>query len=325
MGGRLDATNLCRPAVSIITTISRDHTRQLGNRLDQIAAEKAGIIKPHVPVISGVADDPARNVIVEACDRLQAPLLELGREFNYRYRPARIGPAQSTVASVDITTPGGHWENLQLTLVGEHQARNLALATAAIEQLSKQGWDIPVSAVRDGLARLRWPGRIEVVGQAPTVIVDAAHNWEAIAALLRTLDECFVARRRILVFAATRDKDVAGMLRQLLPHFDTVIVTCFQNNPRHVPVESLVQTAWGLSDQPLHVASDPPAAWKLARRFASPDDLICITGSFFIAAEMRDLIVEAGLPAADARGSDADPGATTEVRRDRPTIRDTDR
>lgn len=292
MGGRLDATNLCRPAVSIITTISRDHTRQLGSRLEQIAAEKAGIIKPHVPVISGVADDPARSVIVDACRKLHSPLLELGRNFHYRYQPARIGSSQSTGASVDITTPGRNWEDLKLSLVGEHQARNLALAAAAIDQLSTQGWNISDAAVRDGLAHLRWPGRIEVVRQSPTVIVDAAHNWEAIAALLRTLDECFIARRRILIFAATRDKDVAGMLRQLLPRFDTVILTCFQNNPRHVPVEALAQTAWDLSEQPLHVTSDPAAAWKLARRFASPDDLICITGSFFIAAELRELIVE---------------------------------
>jgi dihydrofolate synthase/folylpolyglutamate synthase len=292
MGGRLDATNLCHPAVTIITTISRDHTRQLGSRLEQIATEKAGIIKPGVPVVSGVTGDPARGVIEETCRMQQAPLLDLGRDISYRYSPARIGPSQCDSATVDVTTPGGRWQDLHLPLVGEHQARNLTLAVAAVDNLKSQGWEIPESAVREGLARLQWPGRIEVLGRSPTVIIDSAHNWEAIAALLRTLDESFVARRRILIFAATRDKDVAGMLRQLLPRFDTVIVTCFQNNPRHVPVESLVQVASGLHDQPLHVAPDPSAAWKLARRFATPDDLICITGSFFIAAELRDVIAE---------------------------------
>ena len=310
MGGRLDATNLCRPAVSIITSISRDHTRQLGSRLDQIAREKAGIVKPLVPVVSGVTNDPARGVIVEVCRSRNAPLFELGRDFSYRYqggyRPQGTtwGPVDTpndnlgndlgnnTGPTADIETPGKQWRNLALPLVGEHQARNLALAVVTIERLQEQGWKVSDAAVSAGLAQLRWPGRIEVLSRRPIVIVDAAHNWEAVAALLRTLDESFWARRRVLVFAATRDKDVLGMLRQLLPRFDTVVVTCFQNNPRHVPVEALVGMVRGLTDQPLHAAADAAAAWKLARRFASADDLICITGSFFIAAEMRELLVD---------------------------------
>ena len=297
MGGRLDATNLCRPAVSIITSISRDHTRQLGSRLDQIAREKAGIVKPLVPVVSGVTSDPARSVIVEVCQSRNAPLFELGRDFGYRYQAPTVGsgntPDDSSAPTVDIETPGKTWRNLALPLVGEHQARNLALAVVAAQRLQEQGWKISDAAVELGLAQLRWPGRIEVLSRQPTVIVDAAHNWEAVAALLRTLDESFPARRRVLVFAATRDKDVLGMLRQLLPRFDTVVVTCFQNNPRHVPVEALVSMVRGLTDQPLHAAADAAAAWKLARRFASGDDLICVTGSFFIAAEMRELLVDA--------------------------------
>jgi dihydrofolate synthase/folylpolyglutamate synthase len=301
MGGRLDATNLCRPAVSIITSISRDHTRQLGSRLDQIAREKAGIIKHNVPVVSGVTSDPARAVIVETCQSRNAPLFELGRDFSYRYHLPTTGPGETPgndkCSTVDIELPGKQWCNLALPLVGEHQARNLALAVVAVQRLQEQGWNIPDGAVGLGLGLFRWPGRIEVLSRQPTVIVDAAHNWEAVAALLRTLDESFTARRRVLVFAATRDKDVLGMLRQLLPKFDTVVVTCFQNNPRHVPVEELVRMVRGLTDQPLHAAGDAAAAWKLARRFASRDDLICITGSFFIAAEMRELLVDAATTA----------------------------
>jgi dihydrofolate synthase/folylpolyglutamate synthase len=294
MGGRLDATNLCRPAVSIITTISRDHTRQLGSRLDQIAREKAGIVKPLVPVVSGVTSDPARAVIAEVCRSRNAPLFELGRDFSYRYQAKRpldmIG--SHSLSSVDVETPDKQWRDLAMPLVGEHQARNLALAAVAVQRLQEQGWKVPEEALRTGLAQFRWPGRIEILSRRPTVIIDAAHNWAAVAALLRTLDESFPARRRVLVFAATRDKDVVGMLRQLLPRFDTVIVTCFQNNPRNVPVEALVGMVRGLTDQPLHAAADAAAAWKLARRFASADDLICVTGSFFIAAEMRELIVD---------------------------------
>src|SRR5262245_19729871 len=229
MGGRLDATNVCRPAVSIITTISRDHTRQLGSRLDQIAREKAGIVKPHIPVISGVTGEPGCSVIVETCRALEAPLFLLGRDFDCEYHPGVIGPtgAGAGCCTATVRTARAVWTDLPLPLVGQHQARNLALAAAAVERLEEQGWAIPTAAVASGLAQLRWPGRIEILGRAPTVIVDAAHNWEAIAALLRTLEESFPARRRILVFAATRDKDVSGMLRQLLPRFDSVVQTCF--------------------------------------------------------------------------------------------------
>ncbi len=300
MGGRLDATNVCRPAVCVITTISRDHTRQLGSRLDQIAREKAGIIKEGIPVVSGVTLEPALSVVSETCRTQAAPLFQLGRDFNYQYIPAIIGMPEnrpgnprSGCGTMSVQTSRKAWQNLAVPLIGEHQARNLALAVATIERLQEQGWQISDDAVPTGIFRLRWPGRIEILGRAPTVIVDAAHNWEAVAALLRTLDESFVARRRILMFAATRDKDVAGMLRQLLPRFDSVILTCFQNNPRHVPVETLVRMVRCLTVQPLHVAADPAAAWKLARRFAQSKDLICATGSFFLAAELRELIVDA--------------------------------
>jgi dihydrofolate synthase/folylpolyglutamate synthase len=295
MGGRLDATNVCRPAVSVITTISRDHTRQLGSRLDQIAREKAGIIKPHVPVISGVTGEPGRSVIAETCRALQAQLFLLGRDFDCEYRPGAVGPPGSGPGgcAATVRTARTVWPDLPLPLVGEHQARNLALAAAAVERLQEQGWPIPPAAVAAGLTQLRWPGRIEILGRAPTVIVDAAHNWEAIAALLRTLEESFPSRRRILVFAATRDKDVSGMLRQLLPKFDSVVITCFQSNPRNVPVETLAGIARQLTSEPLHTAPDPAAAWKLARRLAGRPDLICVTGSFFIAAELRELIIDA--------------------------------
>jgi dihydrofolate synthase/folylpolyglutamate synthase len=295
MGGRLDATNICRSAVSLITTISRDHTRQLGSRLDQIAREKAGIIKRGVPVVSGVMAEPARTVIAETCAAHDAPLWLLGRDFTCEYHPATIGPdaGAGCEGRATVRTSRNVWSNLALPLVGEHQARNLALAAAAVERLQEQGWKIPGGAVPAGLAQLRWPGRIEVLGRSPTVVVDAAHNWEAVAALLRTLDESFPARRRILIFAATRDKDVTGMLRQLLPRFDAAVLTCFQNNPRQVAVESLARLARQQSHQPLHTAPDPAAAWKLARRIAGPEDLICVTGSFFVAAELRELIVDA--------------------------------
>jgi dihydrofolate synthase/folylpolyglutamate synthase len=307
MGGRLDATNVCRPAVTLITTISRDHTRHLGSRIDQIAREKAGIVKPGIPLVSGVTAPEARKVIAEVCGEQGAPLRQLGQDFDFRYHP----PGQDTGALVTVHTPRETWPELPLPLLGEHQAANAAVAIAALEVLVDQGWDVTPQAVRYGLRRVRWPGRIEIVGRRPTVIIDAAHNWAAVAALLKTLDESCPARRRVLIFAATRDKDVCGMLRQLLPRFDTVVLTTFQNNPRNVPIEELQRLARMLGDQPLHTASDPASAWKLARRLVGPADLICITGSFFIAAELRELILDTGrqLPSS-APARKAGPGAT---------------
>lgn len=302
MGGRLDSTNLCRPAVCIITSISRDHTRQLGTHVEQIAAEKAGIIKPGIPVVSGVLDPRAQGVIERVCAEQTSPLSQLGRDLYWVYhpggkaaaadrRPDSSGDAEG-LDTVDVSTARKSWTDLPLRLMGEHQSRNAALAVMAIELLRQQGWSIPDTAIREGLDRVQWAGRIEVLGRQPTVIVDGAHNWAATAALVETLDRRFRARRRILVFASSRDKDVSGMLRQLLPRFDTVILTAFHNNPRNLPAPELAQLARSLSPRLVHVAADTAAAWKLARRFATPADLICVTGSFFIAAELREQILD---------------------------------
>ena len=294
MGGRLDSTNLCRPEVCVITSISRDHTRQLGTHVEQIAAEKAGIIKPRVPVVSGVLDPRAQEVVARVCAEQDAPLWQLGRDIQCVYRPGEGDAADPamTADAVDVTTIEGTRTGLPLRLMGEHQARNAAIAVAAVDLLRRKGWPITDESIRDGLDDVHWAGRIEILARRPTVIVDGAHNWAAIAALVETLDRRFRAQRRILVFAASRDKDVAGMLRQLLPRFDTVILTAFHNNPRNLPAGELARLSHSLSSRLVHVAPDAVAAWKLARRFATPVDLICVTGSFFIAAELRELILD---------------------------------
>jgi len=291
LGGRLDATNVCRPEVTVITTISRDHTKLLGTRRDQIAREKAGIAKPGVPMVCGVLDAPVQQVIAEACAEQGAPLLQLEHDFGYRVQA--VGHAATPGGDeIEVWLPGGRRLAATVPLIGAHQAHNGAVALAVIDQLERRGWLIPENAVHAGWQRLHWPARIEVMGRRPTVIVDAAHNWAAITALLGTLDQRFAARRRILVFAGTKDKDVSGMLRQLLPRFDTVILTACQNNPRGATVESLGRMVRGICATSVHLTPDPVAAWKLARRFAGPEDLICVTGSFFLTAELRDLIAD---------------------------------
>lgn len=300
LGGRLDSTNVCSPIACVLTTISRDHTQLLGSTLTQIAREKAGIVKPRIPVISGVQGCEAQEVIADVCRSQQADLWQLGDEFRYEHTLAsNVGT--SSFGAVTVTTPSTQWLAMPLTLAGEHQAHNAAVALATIDKLRQLGWKVSPEAARTGMSRVRWPMRIEVVAQRPTVIVDAGHNWESISALGRTIEESFSKPssggrpgRRVLIFAATKDKDVVGMVRQLLPRFDSVILTQYLNNPRAVPIESLHRIVQSVSDSPCHVVATPAEAWHLARRITTPNDLICVTGSFFIAAEMRDLIFRDG-------------------------------
>ncbi|MBW3539149.1 MAG: bifunctional folylpolyglutamate synthase/dihydrofolate synthase [Planctomycetes bacterium] len=287
LGGRLDATNLCRPLATAITNISYDHTDILGRTLASIAAEKAGILKRGVPLVSGVAGDEPREVVLEASRRLEAPLWELGREIRVGERT----PVGSGVcASIDVTTPVRRHEELRVPLAGRHQESNAALAVALIDLLHTAGWRVPGEAVPLGLSRVNWPVRIEVVAQRPTVVIDAAHNVASVEALVDTLRRLFPARRRVLVFAAARDKDVQGMLAVLRDEFDAIVLTRYQTNPRAVTVENLAAMLHDAPEKVVVTAPDPAAAWEQARRLAGPDDLICVTGSFFLAAEMRELI-----------------------------------
>ncbi len=298
LGGRLDATNICDPHVCVITNISRDHTNVLGHTTADIAREKAGIIKASVPVISGVAPGPAGDVVDEVSRRLDCPLYRLGRDL--KWTPHQIAHAETASESnvppghmIDVKTPWGTWAGLKLSLRGDHQADNATLAIAAVTLLRQNGVSVPELAVRTGIENVRWPVRIEVIATRPTTVVDAAHNWAATAALLQTIEREFAAaKRRILIFAATRDKDVAGMLRLLLPRFDSVVLTQYQTNPRAVPIDELTGLVEAICTRPCHAAADPAAAWRLASHLATPDDLVCVTGSFFIAAELRELILD---------------------------------
>ena len=293
LGGRLDSTNVCRPLVSVITSISFDHVEHLGNTLAKIAAEKAGIIKPGVPVVSGVVDDEPRQVIAEIARERKSRLVQLGVDFKFDYTPARgldtDGPANT--GEIDYFNLGAsdRWQckSVELGLIGRHQAANAAVALATLAELRSQGWLLPDADIRRGLANTRLPARVEMVARRPTVVIDAAHNVASIRSLLETLDESFAARRRILVFAPTQDKDVRGMLDRLLPRFEQVILTRYSNNPRTMNIAELESLVAEMSPIARSSCPNPAAAVQLALQLASPDQLVCITGSFFLAAEAR--------------------------------------
>ncbi|WP_010581902.1 bifunctional folylpolyglutamate synthase/dihydrofolate synthase [Schlesneria paludicola] len=288
LGGRLDSTNLCKPLVTVITNVSRDHTHVLGSTVHQIAYEKAGIVKSGIPTISGVTHPDALAMVEETCRERGSPLKLLGRDFRLVDRHLD----EHEQVQIDVTTSTSNWQQMPVALRGPHQAVNATLALAVVDELRQLNWDLSDDDVRQGLLSVSWPARVEVIARRPTVIVDAAHNWESARALVASLNESTKLRKRILVFAATKDKDVAGILRQLLPHFDTLVLTRYLDNPRGVSLEELSRLVNALTVRPAHLAKDPLAAWTLAKRLATQDDVIVITGSFFLVAELRSTIAE---------------------------------
>lgn len=305
LGGRLDSTNVCQPAVTVVTSISLDHTRQLGDTTAKIAAEKGGIIKPGVPLVLGPLNDDAHAVLIDMARNHGSRTIEPSRDYRFAYRPPHEVDGHASAGELDFWAADAaepfELRSASLRLLGRHQAANAAISLATALELRRQGCLISSAAMSAGLAAATLPGRIEVIGRRPTVVLDVAHNVASIAALVESLQESFAARRRTLVFAASKDKDVPGMLRVLLPHFQRVIATEFQENPRAVPAEQIL--AWSrqeLARLPLHENSisleacpTPVEAWTHARRGLAENDLVCITGSFFIAAELRPLAAAA--------------------------------
>ncbi len=334
LGGRFDSTNVCRPALAVITSISFDHVQQLGNTLASIAAEKAGIIKSGRPVVSGATAPEARAVIERIARERRAPLRQLGIDFQYDYVPGRVTAdaivpprvrveerpslSVSPTSSPRPGTPGrgaggeglssriqspspqplspeyrGEGRPLlshdwmELSLLGDHQAANAAVTVAAVEVLREQGWHIGEAAVAAGLAGVRWPARMEVVGRRPLVVLDCAHNVASAEALVETLCSSFPPTRRWLIFAGSGDKDLSGMLRVLAPHFTHAFLTRYAGSARGMPPEELAALLQRNADLPYSICPTALDAWRAAREQAGPDDLICVTGSVFLAGELR--------------------------------------
>jgi dihydrofolate synthase/folylpolyglutamate synthase len=293
LGGRFDSTNVCRPVVSVITSISFDHMQQLGDKLASIAREKAGIIKPGRPVVSGATAPEARTVIAQVARERRAPLDQLGLDFHYAYVPGQVTHETTRPPRVRVVTGCDRpaWPEMELGLLGEHQAANAAVAVRCVEVLRAQGWSIRDDAVAAGLSEVSWPARLEVVGRRPLVVLDCAHNVASAEALVETLQSTFPPLRRWLVFAGSADKDLSGILGVLAPHFTHAFLTRYGNNPRSLPAEDVAALLRRVSDLPSTVCPAPEEAWRLARSQARPDDLICITGSVFLAGELRPLLV----------------------------------
>lgn len=302
LGGRLDSTNVCLPAVSVITSISFDHTKQLGNTLASIAREKGGIIKPGVPVISGVREPEPREVIVELAREHGCRLMELDRDFGFNYHagdehdPPR--PQIDYWANPDLRLT-----KLSLGMLGEHQGFNAAVALATIDELQRQGWRIGTPARREGLATAALPGRLECVPGSPPFVLDTAHNEASARALVVTLEAHF-PRPRTLVVACSKDKDIPAIVAQLAGAFDLVIATRYRENPRTADEGVLaelfrVQTAG--RNVTIESFPEPCDALRRAMEATPSEGLVCVAGSFFLTAELRGAVLAQSSKVANAK------------------------
>ncbi len=298
LGGRLDSTNVVRPLLSIITSISFDHTRQLGNHLASIATEKAGILKRGRPGISGACDADARVAIRRVARQRRCLLREIHSDFWYENIPPAPPLERPTAGHVKVQTWCRDWGELTLPLLGSHQAHNVAVVLAGLDLLAEVEPDLAVTRddVVRGFAALQWPARVEVVGEKPWLVIDGAHNVASASALADTLRTCFPPSRRTLVFGTTRDKDMPGQLKELLPCFDTLIATRYVENPRSVPPEVIAEEMLALSGRRAHIAAEPAGALAVARELTDADGLICVTGSLFLAAEARAIALDLARP-----------------------------
>ena len=290
LGGRFDSTNVCLPLVCVITSISFDHMQQLGPTLASIAREKAGIIKAGRPTISGVTVPEARAVILDICQRRGSPLRELGRDFDYRYTPGWITNDATRWPRVHMRSGFAEYDEMDLHLLGEHQAANAAVAVACVEELRKLGWAITDDAIRGSLREVEWPARMELIRRRPFVVLDCAHNDASMRALVDTLQTTFPPGRKALLLACSRDKDLPAIVSLLTPCFDMAYLTRYTSTQRSAPPEELARL-WREHGGECHLCETPAQAWERARAAMEADDLLCISGSVFLAGELRPLLL----------------------------------
>jgi len=283
MGGRLDATNVITPLVSVITNISLDHQEYLGDTIDSIAREKAGIIKPEIPVVCGNLVVEAKAVVEEICECNHVPLYRFRQEFSC----TPDGPITLRYDGISTSISG-----ITLKLFGHFQYENTAIALAALEVLGQKGFAVSDETIRHGVGQVSWPGRLEFmeiqddIGQPRQFLLDGAHNTAGILALIDTLQHQFSFKKLIVVWASMADKDFAGCLAMMVPLADCLIFTRPDKN-RSATVEQLQACLVEEQTKIVLACENVNDAVKMAMKQASPDDLICIAGSLYLVGYAR--------------------------------------
>jgi dihydrofolate synthase / folylpolyglutamate synthase len=302
LGGRLDATNVIMPVLSIITEIQLDHTRILGNTIEKIAIEKAGIIKPGVPVITREQHPDADRVLRAKAEELGATIRLINKEIEFSNRfcsTVELGPHNR----VCLYTETSRLEHLPVPLPGEHQAFNCGLALAAVDHLKSIGFECPESVVTEGLEETQNPGRMQLVWDRPRILVDGAHNPDAVTALMRCVGAHVPYDSMVCIFGCSQDKDIDSLLDRINLGADKVIFTKASRNSRAAEPEDLRRRFTERSGKMCQTSPTIQEALELAARAVSREDLICVTGSFYLVGEtmkyleaLRKQRQEAGIP-----------------------------
>ena len=291
LGGRLDSTNVLKPEVTAITSISKDHMAQLGPTLARIAEEKAGIFKHGIPALSVAQDPEAEAVLRRVAEKVGAPFDVTGKsiEFSYRFESSRmLGPHNR----VCLTTANSKFEHLAVPLIGEHQAINCGLALAVIDRLKTRGLPINDARAMEGLAKTTIPGRMEMLSTTPRVVADGAHNAASLDAMMRAIGQHIPYDSMVVIFGCCADKDVSGMLERVTHGADKVIFTRVENIRSSDPNE-LAARYTELYGKMAQVAPTLNDALAIAYRAVTKEDLICVTGSFYLVGEAKKLFANA--------------------------------
>ncbi|MEW6533307.1 MAG: folylpolyglutamate synthase/dihydrofolate synthase family protein [Thermodesulfobacteriota bacterium] len=276
LGGRLDATNTVAPLVAVITDIAREHEDYLGQGIESIAREKAGIIKRGVPLVTGATRKGARKVIGEVAEEFGARMKLFGRDFIGK----RTGPSLFTYRS-----ERQELEGLRLSMVGAHQVKNAALACAVVEELQDQGYAIPEAAIRSGLARTKFAGRFEVLSRSPDVVIDGAHSPESMRLLKSTLRQTYPGVRPFLVLGMLREKNYREMVRIIAPIAKEVVCVAPQGD-RALDPEELAALVRELGI-PVFVARSIEEGFRKALGKAGKNDVVLATGSLYMIGPIR--------------------------------------
>jgi dihydrofolate synthase/folylpolyglutamate synthase len=286
LGGRLDATNVVNPDLTVITAIDFDHERYLGHSIEQIAGEKAGILKPGVPVLSAAQHPVARAVVARRAEEVGAPLVEVEAE----YRAEEVRSRDFGLHSFVAMGPDGFSMRVAPSMRGAFQVQNALVTVASVHELSRRDWRIPEQAVADGIEAAEWPGRMELVRRNPLVFLDGAHNPAGIREVVRFWQDHLSGRRIHLVYGTVRDKAVEELTEALFPLAASVVVTQ-PSTPRAASVELLASLAQA-HGRDVQVEPDPIIAVQSALERAGREEVVFVTGSLFLVGDCRRWLME---------------------------------
>ncbi len=277
LGGRLDATNVVAPEVCVISPISLEHTQVLGDTLGKIAYEKAGIIKPGSVVVSSPQPEEVTPVISDVCRQRGAKLLQMGRDITWRK-----GASSLSCQSFEVEGKmGAH--HLTTRLLGDYQIENGATAVAALEVLASLGFDVSKENIALGLSRVEWPGRFQILGRDPVVLVDGAHNVASTRRLVESIRAYFDYTRFFLIVGTSCDKDISGVVNEWIPLSPRVLATS-SSHPRAASA-AVVAAEFVGQGIAVELCEDVAQALRWSLSVANRKDLICVAGSLFVVAE----------------------------------------